>query len=84
MHIEKNVTIVGDWFFAESVSAALGEGYKHTIFTRHAPSIRSRIEAFDQEFEDLFSRQCNEVKGKSSKKIITDRIEEILADIAKK
>lgn len=84
MHMEKNVTIVGDWFFAESVSAALGQGYKHTIFTRHAPSIRSRIEAFDQEFEDLFNRQCSEVKGKSSKKIVTDRIEVILADIIKK
>jgi hypothetical protein len=52
MSTEENVTIVGDWFAAESVSARIGHGYRQTIFTRHAPSMRSRIELFDQEFHE--------------------------------
>ncbi len=52
MSAEENVTIVGDWFAAESVSARIGHGYRQTIFTCHAPSMRSRIELFDQEFHE--------------------------------
>ncbi len=52
MSPEENVTIVGDWFAAESVSARIGHGYRQTIFTCHAPSMRSRIELFDQEFDE--------------------------------
>jgi len=48
---ERSVTIVGNWFAAESVSAAIGQGYRHTIFTRHAPSVQSKIELFDEEFK---------------------------------
>lgn len=47
---QENVTIVGDWFAAEAVSAKTGHGYRQTIFTSHAPSMCSRIEQFDQEF----------------------------------
>ena len=44
-----SVTIVGNWFVAESITADLVRGYRHTIFTRHAPTVQSRIEEFDQE-----------------------------------
>jgi hypothetical protein len=50
---QQSVTIVGDWFAAESVSASIGRGYQQTIFTRHAPAVQKRIALFDQEFEDL-------------------------------
>jgi len=53
MRREESLTIVGDWFLAESVSALKGEGYRQTIFTRHAPSILCRAEEFDLEFEEL-------------------------------
>jgi len=53
MHLEESLTIVGDWFLAESVSALKGEGYRQTNFTRHAPSILRRVEAFDEDFEHL-------------------------------
>jgi hypothetical protein len=55
-----SLTIVGDWFMAESVSADIKKGYRQTIFTRHAPSIRDRIAAFDQEFEELCNEPGNE------------------------
>ncbi|HEY1430495.1 MAG TPA: hypothetical protein VGF39_02545 [Stellaceae bacterium] len=48
----ENVTIVGDWFMAISVSGT-ARGLRQTIFTRHAPTIRNRMELFDQEFEEL-------------------------------
>jgi hypothetical protein len=53
MNIEESVTIVGDWFHAQSVSSTMGHGYRQTIFTCHAPSMQMKIELFDQEFEEL-------------------------------
>ena len=52
----ESVTIVGNWFLAESVSAVSGSGYYQTIFTRHAPSLRARIEDFDGEFDYLLAK----------------------------
>jgi hypothetical protein len=49
----EHTTLVGDWFLAMTVSAKQGGGYLQTIFTRHAPSMQARIEAFDEEFEYL-------------------------------
>jgi hypothetical protein len=48
-----SITILGDWFLAEAVAATVGTGYHQTMFTRHAPTVRSRLEAFDQEFNEL-------------------------------
>lgn len=53
MDEDQSVTILGDWFAAESVSVRIGQGYRQTIFTCHAPSIAEKIEAFDQEFQEL-------------------------------
>jgi hypothetical protein len=57
---EKNthssITMVGDWFYAESHSGKQGKGYHQTIFTRHAPSIQHRIDLFDQEFSALLKK----------------------------
>jgi hypothetical protein len=53
MDHDQSLTILGDWFAAESVSARIGQGYRQTIFTRHAPSMLSKIESFDQEFNEL-------------------------------
>jgi hypothetical protein len=52
-----NIIIVGNWFAAEAVSAAVGKGYQQTIFTRHAPTIQAKIELFDREFEELLKTQ---------------------------
>jgi hypothetical protein len=50
---DQNVTIVGDWFSAESVSRSKTEGFHQTMFTRHAPTILNRIQQFDEEFTSM-------------------------------
>ncbi|MCA9122295.1 MAG: toll/interleukin-1 receptor domain-containing protein [Planctomycetaceae bacterium] len=58
-----SLTIVGDWYCAESVSARAGHGYDQTVFTRHAPSMHARIAAFDELFDDLLG----DVKARDSR-----------------
>jgi hypothetical protein len=57
MPTASSITMVGNWFLAESVSAAIGGGYQQTIFTRHAPSILAKIELFDRELAELLKTQ---------------------------
>jgi hypothetical protein len=47
---EDHLTIVGDWFAANAISASIGTGIRQTIFTRHAPSIQDLLKDFDEEF----------------------------------
>ena len=49
-----NITMVGDWFYCESITSSQ-QGYRQTIFTRHAPSMLERIEEFDHEFDELLA-----------------------------
>lgn len=51
--LEGNITLVGDWFAAEAVMRSAARGYRQTNFTRHAPSMSSRIQLFDKEMEGL-------------------------------
>ncbi len=53
---KESLTIVGDWFMAESVSVTVTQGYRQTIFTRHAPSIQNRIDLFDHELQELLQK----------------------------
>ena len=46
-----SVTIVGSWFSAEAVLSRKGKGYFQTVFTRHAPSLMDKIDAFEDDFE---------------------------------
>lgn len=48
----ENITIVGHWFMATSLIGSRAQGYRHTTFTRHAPTIAKQIELFNREFED--------------------------------
>jgi hypothetical protein len=75
----ENVTIVGDWFAAESVSGSLGQGYRQTIFTRHAPTIWKKIDLFDQEMHDLHIRTG--WAAESSRVLAIDRLNAIIAEI---
>jgi hypothetical protein len=72
-----NLTIVGNWFVAESISGSLLEGYQQTIFNRHSPSIRYKTELFDQEFKDLLKDQPPE----SSRETAIKRIKEVITDL---
>jgi hypothetical protein len=71
----RNLTILGDWFLAESVSGSLG-GYKQTVFTRHAPTVNRKKDAFDHEFDSLMKDQNQD--GKSSREYAIERLNDIL------
>lgn len=47
-----SLTIVGDWFIAESLVPGPG-GYRQTVFDWHAPTALSWVRRFDQEFREL-------------------------------
>lgn len=49
--LEKNLIMLGDWFFVESLTPR-PEGYRHTTITCHAPTVLKRIEAFDRQFSN--------------------------------
>jgi hypothetical protein len=78
---EDHLTIVGDWFVAESASASMGRGIRQTIFTRHAPSIMNRIETFDQEFKEHLDALGWTAETSRTKAIKT--MKEIIADLKK-
>ncbi|MEO1263836.1 MAG: toll/interleukin-1 receptor domain-containing protein [Bacteroidota bacterium] len=76
-----NVTLVGDFFCAESHSATLG-GYQHTIFNFHAPSVLMRIKQFDEEFKRLLELNKSEHEDGMNQikyviKVVEDRINEL-------
>jgi hypothetical protein len=74
------VTIVGNWFYAESHAGKQGKGYHQTFFTRHAPSIQHRIDLFDQEFSVLLkNRGWNEDNCRDR---ALEEIDEIIAEIS--
>jgi hypothetical protein len=74
MKENESITIVGDWFLAESYSSALGTGFRQTIFTTHAPSMKTRIETFEHEFEHLLKKMgCD---GPDSARRAIDYIDE--------
>lgn len=52
-NIDESLTILGNWFVAESVSFKDGDGFTNTFFTRDAAEIQRRIEDFDFLFESL-------------------------------
>jgi hypothetical protein len=52
-----HVLIVGNWFLAESITAAMGKGYMQTIFTRYAPAIQAKLDLFDRELKELLNSQ---------------------------
>jgi hypothetical protein len=57
LDVQENVTLLGDWFCAEAVSAAIGLGFRQTNFTRHAPSMGARIALFGQEFAECLAHR---------------------------
>jgi len=76
MEHAESVTIVGNWFAAESVSAEVGKGYRQTIFTRHAPTVMARAAQFDEEFDELLA--LRKVKPLESRRWAIEQITGIL------
>jgi hypothetical protein len=73
---EGNLTIVGDWFSAESMSPHPTEGHRQTVFSWHAPTVLQTVRRFDEEFAE----QCAECpEGIATRQGALARIDEILA-----
>ena len=51
----ESLTLVGDWFSATSVSIQLGEGFRQTVFCKHAPSVTAQMREFDEEFHRILA-----------------------------
>jgi hypothetical protein len=65
---KESLTIVGDWFVAESVSFKEDEGFTNTFFSRNISEILRRINDFESELEDLLKESGwneNESKDKA-------------------
>jgi hypothetical protein len=52
----ESLTIVGDWFLAESVSFRKSDGFTNTFFTRDTFEIGRRTEDFECELQDLLEQ----------------------------
>ena len=78
--LSESITILGDWFFAESVLGEIGRGYRQTIFSRHAPTILNRVQEFDEELEELIAmRGC---RVEESRRAAIDEMETIIRGLA--
>ncbi|HEX7679277.1 MAG TPA: toll/interleukin-1 receptor domain-containing protein [Thermoanaerobaculia bacterium] len=77
--LSESVTILGDWFVAESVLGETGRGYRQTIFGRHAPTILSRVREFDEQFEDLISKRG--WRAEESRRAAIDEMETIVSGL---
>jgi hypothetical protein len=75
---EGNLTLVGDWFSAESVSPRPGEGHRQTIFNWHSPSVLQTMRRFDDQFEELAAE--NSGQEPSSRLAAIRKIQTILAN----
>jgi hypothetical protein len=71
------LTILGDWFLAESFAPNLHKGYRQAVYTRHAPTVRAAIREFDEEFEELHPEAGTAV---SSRQAAIDVLRGLLAE----
>jgi hypothetical protein len=71
-----NLTIVGDWFVAESQVPRPGEGYRQTVFNWHAPTVLRAQRRFDREFDELY--QASGVGPDDSRRAAIAAIKKIL------
>jgi hypothetical protein len=76
---EGNLTILGDWFVAESQAPRPGEGYRQTVFSWHAPTVLKELRRFDEEFEE-YNRQSG-LEPNASRKAVIIKINEMIATL---
>jgi hypothetical protein len=56
---EPNLTIIGDWFSAESFNPKPGESHSRTVFCRHAPTVLGQVRLFDERFDAILAQQMS-------------------------
>jgi hypothetical protein len=50
---EGNVTLIGDWFSAVSMSRDPAQAHRQTVMSWHAPSVLQQLQDFDEEMSQL-------------------------------
>ena len=78
--LEGSLTLVGDWFVAESLVPRPG-GYLQTVFNWHSPTVSLWTRRFDQLFSDLCREQ--KLNPAESLKLAMDRIRTIIRNYKK-
>lgn len=75
-----NVTLLGDWVVAVAeLSSKPGEGYRHTLFTWHAPTVLGYQREFDAKFAALQAEV--DYGGSSSRQWAIDLLQRTIAGI---
>ena len=77
---EGSLTIVGDWFMAESLVPRPGEGYRQTVFSWHAPTVLDSLKRFDRQFESLMNQ--SRIKPHDSRRHAWATIRSIVDDLS--
>jgi len=78
---EPNITLLGDWVVAVAeLSNKPGEGYRHTLFTWHAPTVLDYLREFDAKFATLQAHV--DYGGKSSRQWAIDLLQETIEGIS--
>lgn len=73
----ESLTIVGDWFLAESVSFRQSDGFTNTFFTRDAFEIGRRTEDFECELQELLKQK--EWTPENSREKALEELKQILS-----
>jgi hypothetical protein len=71
----ESLTMVGDWFLAESVSFKKEDGFTSTFFTRNATEINKRIKDFDDELYYLLNKRG--WKAEKSREMAIEKLNQI-------
>nr|VFJ87469.1 MAG: TIR domain-containing protein [Candidatus Kentron sp. H]VFJ89095.1 MAG: TIR domain-containing protein [Candidatus Kentron sp. H]VFJ95785.1 MAG: TIR domain-containing protein [Candidatus Kentron sp. H] len=76
-----NLTIVGDRFVAES-RIPRPQGYRHTIFKFHPPTVYQAIEQFDIEFDKIHDeeKRLGHLNNRSSRQYAIEKVEKLLEE----
>ena len=77
--IEGSTVIVGDWLLVEAIVPHHTGGYRQSTFTRHAPTVLARMDAFDREFKDALA-DAN-LAGRSSRSAALEAIRQLLGEL---
>lgn len=75
----RNLTIVGDWFSAESVTPRPGKGYYQTVFNWHAPTVLEKARDFDRDFQQMLKKAG--VTGESSRAAAIEAVKRVIDGI---
>ena len=73
--IDGGVHIIGDWFASEAVVPYYKGGYRQTMFTRHAPTVLSKLRAFDNDFEDMLEDNST---GTPSRQVAIEALKDMI------